>query len=65
MRSSYRSQKSNDFDNEWQDQDDLIHARKSHQNHRGRDKGQMRHSSEYVKGHKKSHDFFDEDFDDE
>ncbi|MGB5445299.1 MAG: hypothetical protein WBM99_07305 [Psychromonas sp.] len=63
MRSSNRSQKSNEFDDEWQDQDDLIHARKNHQNHRGRDKGQVHHDGEYVKGSRKSHESFDEDFD--
>ncbi len=40
---SFKWQKNND----WDDQEDMIHAKKQHQNHRGRDKGhRRRHANE-------------------
>lgn len=37
---SFKWQKNND----WNDPEDIIHAKKKHQNHRGRSKGQARHN---------------------
>lgn len=72
-----RSNSSQQFDNEedqeqdteeWQYEDDweedVIHARKEHQNHRGRGKGQVRRNIEDFKEQQQLKELLGDDFDD-
>ena len=58
----------NSFDwqdaDEWGDPEDLIYAKKKHQNHRGRNKSQVRRNIDEIKERKRLNTMFDEDFDD-
>ncbi|MFM2480836.1 PA3496 family putative envelope integrity protein [Celerinatantimonas sp. YJH-8] len=51
-------------DDEWMDEDDLKHARKGHQNHRGRNKGQVRRNIENYREDKQLRENLREGYDD-
>lgn len=50
---------------EWGDPEDLIYARKKHQNHRGRNKSQVRRNIDEIKERKRLNTMLGDDFDDE
>ncbi|WP_354624282.1 hypothetical protein [Psychromonas sp. MME2] len=49
-------------DDDWEE--DSIHARKEHQDHRGRAKGHVRRDIEYYKDKKQLKELLGDDFDD-
>ena len=65
----YNSELDNSFNwqdaDEWGDTEDMIYARKKHQNHRGRNKGQVRRNIDDIKEKKRLSAILGEDFDDE
>ncbi|MCG6201519.1 hypothetical protein [Psychromonas antarctica] len=69
--SSSNSQQFDDEDDDaevWEGEDDweedVIHARKEHQNHRGRGKGQVRRNIEDIKEQQQLKELLGDDFDD-
>lgn len=51
-------------DEDWMDEDDLKHARKNHQDHRGRSKGQVRRNIENYREDKQLREYLREGYDD-
>ena len=56
------TQESEEWENESDFEDDSIHARKEHQNHRGRGKGQIRRTIEDFKEQQELKAFLGDDF---
>lgn len=65
----YNNQLDNSFDwqdtDEWGEPEDLIYAKKKHQNHRGRNKSQVRRNIDEIKERKHLNVMLGEDFDDQ
>ncbi|MFM2484913.1 PA3496 family putative envelope integrity protein [Celerinatantimonas yamalensis] len=59
-----RSNRPHFDDEEWMDEDELKHARKSHQEHRGRTKGQARREIEDYQEQKQLRGLLREGYDD-
>ena len=63
----YNGELDNSFDwqgaDEWGDQEDMIHARKKHQDHRGRNKGQIRRNIDEINERQRLSEMLGEDFD--